>query len=423
MGFTKWLAAVGLVAALFVAGCGSSSTRSTVSGTPAAATSSAPAANVSGQPIVLGTICSCTGPLAHVIGRSLDVMHAWASYANANGGINGHPVKLYTVDDGQDPAKALQGVKQLIQQDHVMAIVGQMSLADASWASYAASTGVPVIGGQPVDTPFLTNPDFYTSGSTLPLLLSGQLALAKQAGTKTIGLMYCAETPLCAQLPPILTALGKGLGLGVTAQKVSTTAPNYLAPCLSVKGNGAGALFVAMVSAVVPRVVDSCAQQGYKPVNIASSATTDRSWLSDANLNGTLIAGTNALYTDQSVPGVRAFSKALDQYAPGLRSGAEFSYPLIYPWTGGLLFQQAATAAKLTPTSTPADVKKGLYALKGTTLDGLAPPLTFEPGKPGFPTCYFTSKISGGSFQTLGSGTPTCLPAAQAAAIAKALSG
>jgi branched-chain amino acid transport system substrate-binding protein len=421
----KWFAGAAVAAALVVAGCGSSgsSTSAGASASTELAAASAPKADVSGTAIPVGTICSCSGPLAQVIGKSLDVAQAWASYTNAHGGINGHPVKLYTIDDGQDPAKALEGVKELIQQDHVIAIVGQMSLADTAWASYAKASGVPVVGGQPVDTPYLTNPDFFASGSTLPLLLTGELALAKQSGAKTIGLMYCAETPVCAQLPPILSALAKPFGLSVAAQKVSTTAPNYLAPCLALKGDNAQALFVAMVSAVVPRVVDNCAQQGYKPVNIASSATTDRSWLTDSNLNGTLIAGTNAVYTDQSNPGVKVFSQALDEYDPGLRNSPEFSYPLIYPWTGGVLFQEAAKAAHITPSSTPADVKKGLYALHGTTLDGLAPPLSFVAGKPGFPTCYFAGKISSGSFQTLGSGKPTCIPAAQAAAIAKALGG
>jgi branched-chain amino acid transport system substrate-binding protein len=97
---------------------------------------------------------------------------------------------------------------------------------------------------------------------------------------------------------------------------------------------------------------------------------------------------------------------------------------LLNPWAGGQLFAAAAKAAKLTPTSTPADVKKGLYALKGDTLDGIAPPLTFTPGKPAFPACYFAAEISGGKFQPAnGDAKPTCADAATLAKIGAALGG
>lgn len=424
----RTVAVAAAIVGLTVAGCGSSSSSSTSTNASGAAATGTAAANapkstVSGTPIVVGSICSCTGPLAASLGKSLDVMQAWAKYTNANGGLNGHPVKVVTVDDAQNPAKALAGVKKLVETDKVQAIVGQMSLASAAWEKYAAAKGVPVVGGQPVDTPFLTNPDFYASGSTLPLLLYGELALTKQAGKKHVGLFYCAETPICAQLQPILAGLGKQLGLTVDGAKISSTAPNYTAPCLAFKQKGVDALFVAVNSSVVPRVADACAQQGFKPLNVASSATTERSWVKDKNLDGAVVSGTNAVYTDATIPGVKAFLDAIDAYVPGLKDSQQFSYPLIYPWAGGQLFAAAAKAAKLTPTSTPADVKKGLYALKDETLDGIAPPLNFVQGKPGFPTCFFPAKLAGGEFQSVGGGKPTCLDQATAGAIAKALAG
>lgn len=413
------LAVSGLVA---LAGCGSSD--STTSKNEGGATSSGvakgPASTVSGTPIVVGSICSCTGPIAKSIGRSLDVVQAWAKWTNAHGGINGHPVKVVTVDDGQNPAKGLAGVKKLVEEDKVMAIVGQMSLTTASWEKYAAQKGVPVVGGQSVETAFLTNPDFFASGSTLPLQLFGELALAKQAGKKNVGLFYCAETPVCAQLEPILAGLGKQLGLALTATKIASTAPNYTAPCLSFKQKGVDALFVAINSSAAPRVVDACAQQGFKPLNLGASSTTERSWTKNPNLDGALVAGTNAVYTDEAIPGVKAFNTAIDQYLPDLQSSDQFSYPLIYPWAGGELFAAAAKAAKLKPSSTPADVAKGLYALKDETLGGVAPPLNFVRGKPGFPTCFFPAKLADGAFRSVGGGKPTCLDQATAGKLAAA---
>jgi branched-chain amino acid transport system substrate-binding protein len=420
------LAAAALAAVLTFAACGSTS--STSSGTTSnAAAASAPAAapssasTVSGQPITVGFVCSCTGPLATTIGRSEDVIQAWAKWTNAHGGLNGHPVKVIAIDDGQDPAKGLEAVKSLVQQDKVMAIVGQESLTSESWAKYIASTGVPVVGGQPVDTPFLTNPDFFVSGSNLLMNVFGQVELAKQTGKKHLGLFYCAETPVCAQAPALIGALAKPMGIAVTSERVSSTAPSYIAPCPSLKQQGVDSVIVAMNSTIVPRVLDACAQQGYRPVNLASSATTERSWTKDANLDGSLVAAANADYTDQSVPGVKSFTDALNQYVPGLTGSSQYSWGYLDMWAGGELFAAAAKAAKLTPTSTPADVKKGLYALRNETLDGLAPPLIYAPGRPGFPACYFEAKLTNGEFAPLGGDKPVCAPPAVIKQLAAAL--
>jgi hypothetical protein len=63
--------------------------------------------------------------------------------------------------------------------------------------------------------------------------------------------------------------------------------------------------------------------------------------------------------------------------------GTHWGHLRLGPWVGGKLFEAAAAKAKLTPDSTPEDVKKGLYALKNETLGGLAPPLTFRPSLTG----------------------------------------
>jgi branched-chain amino acid transport system substrate-binding protein len=411
--------AVGLLAAItlaVVAGCGSGS-----SGSGSAAGDDS--AGLKGTPIVVGALCSCTGPLGASLGKSNEVLHAWAKWTNAHGGVNGFPVKVITYDDGQNPTKGLSLAKKLVEQDKVVGIVGQMSLVSSAWAGYVQGRGIPVLGGQPVDTTFLTNPDFFTSGTTLPVLLLAEIRLAAAAGAKTVGVFYCSETPVCAQLPTLLTAFGAVAGLKVVDAKVSQSAPNYIAECASFKQQGVDTVFSGVNSDVVARIAQSCAQQGFKPRQVASSATTQKSWTTDPNLAGSLVGATNAVYTDPSVPGVKSFLDATAQYLPGLQESPQFSWPLLYPWAGGELFVKAATAARLTPTSTPSDLKRGLYALKDETLDGLAPPLTFTEGKPGFPTCYFAAQLKDGAFQATDGGKPACIDATTAKALQAAVSG
>jgi branched-chain amino acid transport system substrate-binding protein len=409
----KRLAATIAVGALALTGCGSSSGSKNVSAE----------SKLTGTPFVLGSICSCTGALAASLGRSLDVLEAWGKYVNAHGGLNGHPVKLVTEDDGQNPARGLAAAKKLVEQDHVQAIVGEMSTVDTTWASYVDGKGIPVIGGQPVDATFMTDANFFPSGTTLPVLLFAEIVRAATAGHKTLGVLYCSETPVCAQLPKILEPLGAQAGLKVVSAQVSQSAPSYTAPCLAFKSKGVTALFAGVNSDVVPRVQDSCFAQGYKPQQIASNATTQKSWTTDANLDGSLLANTNATYTDTSIPGIKAFSDALDSYLPDVKKSPQFSSPLLMPWAGGQLFAAAVKAGSLTPTSTGVDITKALQSLKDETLDGIAPPLNFTAGRPAFPTCYFTGVLKDQQFQSENGGKPTCLDAKTVAGLAKAFGG
>ena len=116
--------------------------------------------------MVLGVIGSFTGAQAASIGLAGNGAQVWEDDVNASGGINGHPVKVIIKDDGLNPAQGIQDAKELVQSDHVMAIIGDNSLVDAAWAPYVTSQGVPVIGGNPTESVFFTNPNRQPAPST-----------------------------------------------------------------------------------------------------------------------------------------------------------------------------------------------------------------------------------------------------------------
>jgi branched-chain amino acid transport system substrate-binding protein len=345
-----------LIGVLALSACGSSKKSSSTSSSSGASTGSAststgsastPASTstgttASGTPFVLGAICSCTGPQAAVLGDTGKVEQAWASWTNAHGGINGHPVKVIVKDDGQSTSVALQSAKELVEQDHVMAI-SDYSLVGTAFAPYVTSKGIPVVGGA-TPQPSFANPNWFPSAAGLIPLLVGTAGEAK--GKKNLGVVYCAESPVCAQLVPLMQGIGKLFNLKVTPQKISGTAPNYTAPCLALKGAGVDALYIADNGPIVARVIADCHQQGYKPVNIGQASTT-----------------TNALLKNS------AFDSSL----------------------------------------------------KNETLGGVSPPLNFTPGKPAFTPCWYTGKVAGGTIVSTNGNKPTCLPAAQTAALLKAI--
>src|SRR5690349_1009881 len=84
---------------LALTACGSASGSNSASGSSGgAAASSGPA--LTGTPISIGVISSLSGPQASSSNQADTVAPAWAEWVNANGGLNGHPVKIISVDDG-----------------------------------------------------------------------------------------------------------------------------------------------------------------------------------------------------------------------------------------------------------------------------------------------------------------------------------
>jgi branched-chain amino acid transport system substrate-binding protein len=379
-----------------------------------------------GKPIVLGTICSCSGPEAASIGAVGDTLQAWVAWTNAHGGINGHPVKLIVLDDGGSATTSLQDAKQLVEGDHVLAIVGEMSLLDGTWASYAQQHGVPVIGAALFNSTFLTNPDFFATGAENPTMLYGLVDQAKKAGASKIGIMPCAEAPACSQVPGLIAGIGGKVLGGVSVPydaKITVTQPSYAAQCLAARGSGVSAAAVIENATTVVRVADQCAAQGYKPIELNISGTVGQVWASDPNLQGAIGIESNPVLADQSIPATRTFHTALSTYAPSVLSSNEYNELDANAWASAQVFALAAQRAQIGPDSTSADLLKGLYTFHGETVGGLTPPLTYKPGQPLFVTCYFYTQIKGGKFVAPAGATPQCIPAAQAASMATLLKG
>jgi branched-chain amino acid transport system substrate-binding protein len=153
---TIMLAAAAL--ALAAAGCSSSSTTAGgTASTPAGSSSSAGAGTVSssqcgtkpgvkatGTPIPLGTIA--TNQPGTSFTDIPNMAKAYFDCVNANGGINGHPIKYYIATEQTNPAQIAALAKQLVQTDKVVGIVGNTSIIECSVnSSYWQKLGFFVI--------------------------------------------------------------------------------------------------------------------------------------------------------------------------------------------------------------------------------------------------------------------------------------
>jgi branched-chain amino acid transport system substrate-binding protein len=402
----RWTAAA-VVAGVLMAACGSSSTAKTSSG---AAPSSAPS-GPAGAPIVLGAIGSFTGAGSGSTAEGEPVVQAWVDYTNAHGGINGHPVKVDIEDDANDPATALADVKQLVQQDHVLAVLNISDDLASVYQSVLQQAGVPTIG-QSESLQFGTAPDFYSTGTTVIAAVYDEIAAARSAGVTKLANLYCAEIASCAEGVPLIQDFGKGLGVNlVYTSKISSTAPSYTAPCLAAQSAGANGLDVTAASTTVVSVAQSCYSQGYKPIWVTTSGEVTNSWIQTKAFNGMVGDVQDVPWFDDSIPATKTMQSAIDKYEPGTTTNAAYGEVAILGWVAGMVFEGAAKAVDLGPTSTSADVVKGLDTIKDDTFGGLTPPLTFTAGQPTIVPCSFIVGIKGSHYTEPQGLKTACMPA------------
>jgi branched-chain amino acid transport system substrate-binding protein len=353
------------------------------------------------------------------------MLDAWAKWTNAHGGINGHPVKMIVLDDGLVPARSQAAIRRLVDGEKVVAIVGSYSLADVTWADYVQKKGVPVVGGTATEAPFMTHPGFYASGAQTPALLYALVNETRKAGKLKLGVLVCAEAPVCAGLPPVMERIATQVIGGssvVYTNRIAASQPNYTAVCIAAKAEGVDALYIAQNSIVVERVTEQCAQQGFRPVILGTVGTLDRN-AKNPNFEGALSALPNASIAIDSTPAGKAFHEALQTYASSLVGTPQYNNALTSAWAGGELFAAAARKANVGPDSTPADVKRGLYLLRRERLGGMSAALRYTPGKPTFVQCYFVQRVSGGNLTSLYGTAPVCIPQAKVRMLMSALQG
>ena len=378
---------VGVAALAAACSSASSGTNAGGSSSPSAA-SSASAVAASGSALVIGTIGNFSGPSGQP--EHLAGLQAWVDSVNASGGVKGRQIKLIVEDDQGDATKSQADIRQLVQVDHVLAIVSpEAGGTESGWASYLAQHHVAVVGGQ-ADTPlWFTNPSFFPSGATVLTSLEMQAYTVKAAGKSSFGAVYCAEVAACKQTVPALQGYAKAFHLNMsTSAAIAVAAPSYTAQCLAAKQAGAQALIIDAAYAAGSRFAPACAQQGYSPTYVIPSGAFDNRYLQLSQANGAYVPTTNALWF-ASTPAVNQFKQAMAKYEASTALGPN----PVSGWTGGVLF--GAAAASLPAKPTPADVFTALYSLpKNDTLNGLAPPLNFHKSAPASQvSCFFLAQI------------------------------
>ncbi|GAA1850650.1 hypothetical protein GCM10009836_33190 [Pseudonocardia ailaonensis] len=346
---------------------------------------------------MIGSIGSYTGRTASTIGPARDGIQMWADSVNAAGGIKGKKVKLIIEDDAGNATTALAKVKELVEQDHVSAIVSDNSVPSPTWSQYVEQKKIPVVGGFSLTPPFYTSPMFFPTGASTSAQTYAELEVAKTFGPK-VASYVCAESPNCAALSALQDQVAATVGVDlVINQKVSSTAPSYAPQCQASMAAGANSMIIKVP---VRPVIEQCRTLGTPMGFVSGGGNVTADVLASPAAQGLKnVDNRYPLYVDaiaaRTEPG-RAFTQAVATLAPALQGKVQPFYSAAY--IDGMLFK-AAVEASGSEQVTPESVLAGLYALpQGFDLGGLIPPLTIVKDKPTVTNCSFLTEIKDGQW-------------------------
>jgi branched-chain amino acid transport system substrate-binding protein len=265
-GRTRTAAAVLAAVALGVlTGCSSSSSSSSTAAasapassaaasSPAASSSSAPAGTVStsacgtkpgvaatGTPINIGAIN--TKQPGTDFSDIENMTGAYFACVNANGGINGHPIKFFPETEQTNPSQIAALAKQLVTTDHVVGMVGNSSIIECSVdAAYWKSVGIDVLGAgidpECYSTPNTASvnmgPRYSSDGAVQYVLAQGANKIAFDQ-SNVPGTAYIAAGPNAV-------AKAKGASIQDFTENVPITSANAIATKLVTAAGSSGAV-------------------------------------------------------------------------------------------------------------------------------------------------------------------------------------
>ena len=256
-------AAVAALSLGVLAACSSSSSSS--SSSSAAASSSAPAASSAAASSASGSTTSTTScgtkPGVAATGTPInlgaidtkqpgtdfsDIENMTAAYfacVNANGGINGHPIKYFPLTEQTNPSQIASLAKQLVTSDHVVGIVGNSSIIECSVDSaYWKSVGIDVLGAgidpecwsTPNTASVNMGPRYSSDGAVQYVMAQGANKIAFDQ-SNVPGTTYIADGP---------NALAKAKGVTIQdfTENVPITSANAIATKLVTAAGPSGAV-------------------------------------------------------------------------------------------------------------------------------------------------------------------------------------
>ena len=369
----------------------------TTSGSGGGSTSGA-GAQPTAEPLVIGSVGDYSGIAGASEKDGPKALQVWAAWVNDHGGVNGHPVKVYVVDDGMDPQRYQAAVKDLVENKHVIAFVDNFApFTIQAGVKYLEDKHVPVIGGDCAEYVWNQSPMLFPQCPSYVSSIWGITRVGAVHGKgKKFGAIICSEAAACTNTKQewFHNGLAKKAGVDpVFEADVSIGQPDFTAECLDASRAGVQIMSVVADVGTVGRVVSSCDRQNFHPQYIQGSGTMDAHLATLPGMADALVQLNDFPWT-VSGTAVQQFRDAYKTYAPNDPLTPNASQG----WASAIVFEHAAAHVDAHPTS--AQILAGLWSMHNETFGGLTPPLTFVQGKPATDAkCSFAMQVKNGRIE------------------------
>ena len=360
-----------------------------------AAANTASDVGVTPTTITIGNIVSKTNPFDQraFVGPGYGIQ-AFVHWVNAHGGINGRQVILKTCDDQGSGNANVSCVHQLIDSDHVFALVSNAILT-YSGADYVNSKGVPDMGAQPIDNAYAKYPHLYDIYGEYYPRDGKQVGFdGKLYGGTEVYKYFSQRFPHVRKVAGVVEynqsasqrfgdSIVNGLeheGYTVDKKVVNFALPDYDSVAIDFRNKG-----VQFIYDVIDRAgnVRLCKALDDNNVDFTAKVLTPQSWeqsIGDEYRDSpncrrkTWATGMTLNYADTQYPQVKAFREQMS--ADGHGGADQLSEWALEGWAGGVWFADAAGScgADLTRRCFEAFVNSG----KPYDAHGLLVPRLFE---------------------------------------------
>lgn len=308
-------------------------------------------AGVTKDSIKIGTTLSVTGSLA-TAGTIRYGMQAYIDSVNDEGGIDGRKIDLVVRDDGYDPTKAATNVNELVNNEKVFALFGQLGTANILAVQPDLEENcVPnllVQSGAPV----LVTPENYWTLSQYPsYALEGEV-LAKTAiaqGAKRVSIISQNDDFGKAYTGSLIKTL-EDAGVEVAKQTTyEAGSPSVDSQVTQLAADGADAVLVAALGTACPQILNGIHASGWEPQILTTALCTSKGLLSLLDPGAGDGGISSAFYKSPSDPqwandeALATYRTALAKYAPEADPNEDY---VLDGWLEGQLLVDILKSAK-----------------------------------------------------------------------------
>ncbi|HYC64635.1 MAG TPA: ABC transporter substrate-binding protein [Reyranellaceae bacterium] len=302
--------------------------------------------------IKIGHTNPYSGPASSygVIGKCIEAY--WKS-VNDRGGINGRMVKFVTLDDGYSPPKTVEMVRQLVEQEKVLALFNTLGTpTNTAIHKYMNQKKVPHLflatgaskWGKPKDFPWTMGyqPDYHTEA-----VIYAKHILANVKDAKIAVLMQNDDYGK-DYWEGFKDGLGKEANRVVKHVTYEVTDPTVDSQTIQMKDAGANVFFNISIPKFAAQSMRKAAEIGWKPVqylnNVSAQVSTTMKPAGFENVQGVITAAWLKDPTDKQWENdaeLKTWREWMGKYMPGANL-SDVNY--VYAYSVSFLMEQTLKA-------------------------------------------------------------------------------